>query len=168
MADVSTPVASRIPRSRVPDARPREVRPLEVEPLAPRWSDGETVRALVRYVAHTPVVALGGELDATAAIPAKLALGAALRTRPRFVVVDCAAVTGSDHTCVPLLTGMRRTAAWLGAELWLADLPVHVQDALDRRGLLVDFCVERTAVRAVDLIHLRAKARQSSSQPRTA
>jgi anti-anti-sigma regulatory factor len=134
------------------------------------------VRALVRYVVHTPVVALGGPLDATAAVPAKLALDAALRTRPRQVIVDLASVTGSDDTCVALLTTMRRTAAWLGAELWLADLPSHVQHALERHDALDSFAVERTAVRAVDLIQLHAKARPHlradghlpHPQPRTA
>jgi len=156
-------MAAANPRNLRPSSR--EVRPLEVEPLMLSWLDGEVVRATLRHISEVPVIALGGPLDATALEHCRRSLEAALRARPRFVIVDLSAVTDSDAACIPLLGAMRRKAAWHGAQLWLAALPDHVRATLHGAGVLPLYPNERTATRAVDIIRLQQQPSRAVPVP---
>ncbi len=133
----------------------REATPLEVQPLMLSWQDGDVVRATLRKVSDMSVIALGGPFDATAVEPCRRALEAALRFRPRNVVVDLGAVTVIGRECVPLLGAMRRKATWHGAQLWLAAVPDAVRVALEQAGALGLYPIERNTTRVVDIVRLR-------------
>ncbi len=134
-----------------------------MDPLTQWWTHEDAVCVALRSVDHTPVLTVGGALDGRAAGPCRCALEAALRARPRRVLVDLASVTSSEEGGAALLPAMRRAAAWHGADVWLAAVPEQVRMALDRRGLLSDFPVSRTAVRALEEIR-----RSERPFPRTA
>lgn len=134
---------------------PRDVVPLQVQPLMAAWVDGDLVRATLRRMGELAVIAVGGPLDATAEEPCRRALDVVLRTRPRHVVVDLAAVSGSDEACVAVLVELRRRTAWHGADLWLTGVPEHVLVLLARSGALVHLRTERSPERVADLLRLR-------------
>lgn len=135
-----------------------------MDPLTQWWTEEDTVCVALRCVSQTPVLTVGGALDRRAARSCRRALEAALRARPRRLLVDLTSVTSSDaSTAAALLDAMRRTAAWHGADVWLAGLPEPVRVVLDRVGLLPVFSVSRTTVRAIEEIR-----RLDHPVPRTA
>lgn len=138
-------------------------RVLRMEPMTQWWYVEDAVCVALRSVSRTPVVTVGGTLDDRAWTPCRRALGAALRARPRCVLVDLAAVTAGDDPGAALLEGMRRTASWHGAQLWLAAVPGPVSARLDRWGLIARFPISRNATRAIEEIrraHLEPAARR--------
>lgn len=140
-----------------------DARVLQMEPLTQWWHHEDVVCVALRSVNRTPVVTVGGALDRRASQPCRRALEAALRARPRCVLVDLTAVTSSDDYGVGLLEAMRRAAAWHGSRLWLAAVPEAVRVRLEQSGLLVEFPTSRNAARAIEEIK-RLPAR--SAEPR--
>ncbi len=123
-----------------------------MEPLTQWWNHEDAVCVALRSVGRTPVITVGGALDRRAAHSCRLALEAALRTRPRSLLIDLTSVTTTEEFSVVLLAAMRRKAAWHGAEVWLAAVPDPVRQTLERSGLLADFPVARNATRAIEEI----------------
>ena len=127
-------------------------RVLRMEPLTQWWYAEDAVCVALRSVSRTPVVTVGGVLDEQAWTPCRRALGAALRARPRCVLVDLEAVASGDDRGAALLGAMRRSALWHGARLWLAAVPLTVAQQLDRLGLAPAFPISRNATRAIEEI----------------
>jgi len=129
-----------------------DARVLQMEPLTQWWRYEDVVCVALRSVSRTPVVTVGGALDRRASQPCRRALEAALRARPRCVLVDLAAVTSGDDFGVGLLEAMRRAAAWHGSRLWLAAVPEPVRSRLERSGVIEEFPTSRNAARAIEEI----------------
>ena len=133
---------------------------LQLEPLTQWWNHEDAVCVALRSVSRTPVITVGGALDRRAANPCRLGLEAALRIRPRSLLIDLGSVTSSEECCGALLSAMRRTAAWHGAEVWLAAVPAPVRQTLESCGVLIDFPVARNSVRAIEEIRRSRSNRQ--------
>lgn len=123
-----------------------------MEPLTQWWTHEDAVCVALRSVSRTPVITVGGALDRRAANPCRLALEAALRARPRSLVIDLGSVSTTEECSGALLAAMRRTAAWHGAEVWLAAVPDPVRQVIDTCSALLDVPVARTTTRAVEEI----------------
>jgi anti-anti-sigma regulatory factor len=140
-----------------------DARVLQLEPLTQWWTHDNVVCVALRSVSRTPVVTVGGSLDRRAAIPCRRALEAALRARPRWVLIDLASVTSSDDSCSVLLRAMAKVAAWHGSEVWLAGVPERVRTALDAASALAEFPIARNASRAIEEIR---RAQVAATPPR--
>lgn len=128
---------------------------LQMDPLTQWWHHEDAVCVALRSVQNTPVLTVGGTLDGRASNPCRLALEAALRARPRRVLVDLTSVSASEWPGAALLPAMRRTAAWHGSEVWLAGVPEQIRSALGRSGLLPEFPIARNVVRALEEMRRR-------------
>jgi anti-anti-sigma regulatory factor len=123
-----------------------------MEPLTQWWRHEDVVCVALRSVNRIPVVTVGGALDRQAAGPCRRALEAALRARPRCLLIDLASVTSGDGYGAGLLEAMRRSAAWHGAQIWLAALPPTLREHLERAQVFGEFPVSRNAARAIEEI----------------
>ncbi len=139
-----------------------------MEPLTQWWNFEDDVCVALRSVNLTPVVTVGGALDLRAVQPCRMALEAALRKRPRTLLIDLTSVTSTEASGAGVLTAMRRTATWHGADVWLAAVPDMVRSELDRSGVSAQFPMARNALRAIEEIRRQAPPRTLGIQVRPA
>ncbi len=142
-----------------------DARVLQMEPLTQWWHHEDVVCVALRSVSRMPVVTVAGAFDSRAWPVCRRALEAALRSRPRCVLVDLAAVTSIDDHGAGLLEAMRRAALWHGSQFWLAAVPDDLQAQLDLTGLASEFPISRNATRAIEEIrrtHLKSVPRRRS------
>ncbi|MBL8932165.1 MAG: STAS domain-containing protein [Kineosporiaceae bacterium] len=129
-----------------------DARVLQMEPLTQWWHHEDVVCVALRCVSRMPVITVAGAFDRRAWPVCRRALEAALRHRPRCVLVDLAAVTSVDDHAANLLEAMRRASGWHGSQFWLAAVPDPLRAQLELAGLLAEFPISRNAARAVEEI----------------